>query len=363
MSSPSAPAGARREQRVERRRNLRIVAVAVAVCALLAGGTAFALTSGDEGDRPVESTDVGTKQASGPVDDCPPLTPDAPLNLWIGGDSLAGSLGPSLGEVTAATGIVQPQFDSRVSSGLTSPEFFDWPEHAAEQLPLLTPDAVAFVIGTNDAKKAPTEGEAAEQWRAEYELLTDEMMTILIGPGRDVYWVGAPIMESENFSEQIRMANEVAQRVAERHPEVTYIDAYTRFSSPEGGYLTAVESMNGEEVTVRADDGVHFTPEGGDYLADPVFALLDAEYCVGSQAVTGAAKDILETEGSTRVPGTSRDVSTPATTATTAATAPPTTAAPTSTTSSTTTTTSTTTSSTTTTTTTTTTNPVQGQDQ
>ena len=73
----------------------------------------------------------------------------------MGGDSLAGSLGPALGERTAETGVVAPTFDSRVSSGLSSPEFFDWPEHATEQLQELEAEVVVFVIGTNDYTTPP----------------------------------------------------------------------------------------------------------------------------------------------------------------------------------------------------------------
>ena len=50
-----------------------------------------------------------------------------PLKLWVGGDSLAGSLGPALGTLAGATGVVQPYFHSRVSSGLSNPSFVDWP--------------------------------------------------------------------------------------------------------------------------------------------------------------------------------------------------------------------------------------------
>ena len=93
-------------------------------------------------DTSPRSTDTTIRRA---------LTPDQPLRLWIAGDSLAGSLGPSLGAMTATTGVVQPQYDSRVSSGLLSPSFFNWPRHAAEQLRVLDPEVVVFIIGTNDA--------------------------------------------------------------------------------------------------------------------------------------------------------------------------------------------------------------------
>ena len=44
-----------------------------------------------------------------PVRQCRTLL-DAPipLRLWVGGDSLAGSLGPALGTIAGATGVVQP---------------------------------------------------------------------------------------------------------------------------------------------------------------------------------------------------------------------------------------------------------------
>ena len=81
---------------------------------------------------------------------CRALSSDDPLRLWVGGDSLAGSLGPALGELTGSTGVVQPYFDSRVSSGLANPGFFDWPDHATTEMTRLDPDVVVFIIGTND---------------------------------------------------------------------------------------------------------------------------------------------------------------------------------------------------------------------
>ncbi|MCP6769106.1 hypothetical protein NL529_30095, partial [Klebsiella pneumoniae] len=57
------------------------------------GGPDPALAAGNSPSTP--TTTIGA------VDDEPkcrsPLTPTDPLRLWIGGDSLAGSLGPSLG--------------------------------------------------------------------------------------------------------------------------------------------------------------------------------------------------------------------------------------------------------------------------
>ena len=55
------------------------------------------------------------------------LTADAPLRLWIAGDSIACSVGTGLGKKAATPGWSRPVYESRVSSGLSTPGFFDWP--------------------------------------------------------------------------------------------------------------------------------------------------------------------------------------------------------------------------------------------
>ena len=68
--------------------------------------------------RPTATTTDHDRTAHEGVDQPARSTTAAqPLRLWIGGDSLAGALGPSLGEMTAATGVVQPQYDSRSAAG------------------------------------------------------------------------------------------------------------------------------------------------------------------------------------------------------------------------------------------------------
>jgi hypothetical protein len=244
------------------------------------------------------------------------LTPDSPLRLWIGGDSLAGSLGPSLGEQTAATGIVQPVYDSRVSSGLSSPGFFDWPGHATDEMARLNPEVVVFIVGVNDwatPRTTPTDASGQPAWRAEYAQRVEEMLDTLEGPTtraqpRPVYWVGAPTLEERRKDVGAREVNAVAAAVVARHPSATYVDAYHLFSSPVGAYTATLAAPNGKSVRVRTADGVHFTPEGGDLLGVTVYGPLDARCRLDAQAVPGQPKPVVQTKGSTQVPGTHRDV-------------------------------------------------------
>jgi uncharacterized protein len=309
--------GSRREHRARRRRTWRRSLIAGLAVALLAAGTAFAvaglLRSDDGGSRGSAArshpTTTGPPATSSPADHLcrAPLNPDDPLRLWIGGDSLAGSLGPSLGELAGKTGVVQPVVDSRVSSGLLSRDFVNWPKRGGEDMFTYDPEVTVFIVGANDAKNVPEAATRDPTWREQYSALVEEMLTVLGGNGRAVYWVGAPVMADAAYSERVKGVNEVFQEVAAKHPDVTYVDAYSVFSAPDGAFASMLPVPGGRTARVRGGDGIHLTPEGGDLLAETVFERLDPVCEITQQAVPGAVKQTVEAKGSSSVPGTRRE--------------------------------------------------------
>ncbi len=230
------------------------------------------------------------------------LTPADPLRLWIAGDSLAGSIGPSLGELTANTGVVQPQYDSRVSSGLLTPDFYDWPKHAEQQLALLDPEVVVFIIGTNDANVW------SDKLADEYRIRTEAMMRELVGSKhRDVYWVGAPVAQAKQLETGVLEVNRIQQEAA-AVAGVTYVDAHAIFDDANGNYQSRFADQFGRTQIMRAGDGVHFSVAGADLISADIFAVINAEWKITNQAVLGAPKPVLETKGSTQVAGTHKSV-------------------------------------------------------
>jgi hypothetical protein len=268
-----------------------------------------------------------------------PLTDPDPLRLWVGGDSLAGSLGPSLGTIAGATGVVQPYFDSRVSSGLTNPTFFDWPSHAEKEMARLNPEVVVFIIGANDYL-APTTtttttttsttvdpsspsavnttvpvAAAAEPWKVDYAQRVDAMLTSLSAPDRTVIWVGPPPFKNEQNNAAIQQISEVSKAVIAMHPNAVFVDDYAMFLDVNGKYTDRLPDANGNLIPVRSGDGVHFTTEGGNQLARAVFSVIDTQCQVTAQAVAGVVKPTIQTEGSTLVaPGSNNRPGTVATT-------------------------------------------------
>jgi len=325
----------RRDRRRERtRRRVRRVVVAVATVAVLVGFVLLATDAVRFGgsDRPslagtvhasMDTAPTPTSTTSAAVHRCRTLTVDDPLRLWVGGDSLAGSLGPSLGTLAGATGVAQPYFDSRVSSGLGNPGFFDWPAHATTEMASLSPEIVVFIIGAND-----WDVPSGDTWKTDYTQRVDTMMKTLIGEGRrTVYWLGSPPLKDDKMNAAVVEVNAVAAEVAKLHPEVHYVDTYKLLADPDGKFAADLPDETGKIVTMRAGDGVHLTMTGADYLARNVYKLVDAQCDVTGQKVAGVTKATIQAEGSTQVaPGATG--STPPAPGGTIATTPPAPATP-----------------------------------
>ncbi|HEY7106435.1 MAG TPA: DUF459 domain-containing protein [Acidimicrobiia bacterium] len=359
----------RRDRRVVRRQDHRRRVVTLAAAIVIAIGFGLLATEtvrfgGD--DRPTlagavraEPDATSSTTTTLPGRACrADLTVDDPLRLWVGGDSLAGSLGPALGTIAGATGVVQPYFDSRVSSGLTNPGFFDWPEHAQEEMQRLNPEIAVFIIGANDYL-APRNGAPAgvsgsttstvaiagedpdattavpdEPWRTDYENRVEAMLRMLEAPGRTVIWVGPPPFKNERDDEDVKQISEASKEVVARHKDAVFVDDYALFLDQDGKYADKLPDENGNLTLVRSGDGIHLTLDGGNRLARAVYALVDAQCKTSSKAVPGVVKATIQSPGSTQVaPGSTNrsgaTVSTlPPATAQPATTQPPATTAP-----------------------------------
>jgi hypothetical protein len=212
-----------------------------------------------------------------------------PLRLWVGGDSLAGSFGPALGDRVGATGIVKTVIDYKVSSGLWSNDIRNWYERATEQMASDNPEAVVFIIGTNDTpvvNQVDANGDGVPDWQAAYRIKVARMMDLLVGPHhRTVFWLGPPTLGTKSLDRGAKAIGQImGEEALKRSPDVTYIDTYKLFSVKSGDYSRSILDENGNEIVARIADGTHFSEDGAQYLARAVFTLVDARWRLTKQA-------------------------------------------------------------------------------
>ncbi|HEX5095095.1 MAG TPA: hypothetical protein VFX21_03745, partial [Acidimicrobiia bacterium] len=101
---------------------------------------------------------------------------------------------------------------------------------------------------------------------------------------RTVLWIGSPPLRSDKSGGAEELDRVMREEAAKRRPQVLYVDAYKMFGSADGDYTDTLEDDNGKSIRVRIGDGVHLTPAGAEYLANAVFALLDARWKINEQS-------------------------------------------------------------------------------
>ncbi len=211
-----------------------------------------------------------------------PITADDPLVVWVIGDSLAGPTGKEFETAGDATGVVVTTVEGFGGTGLASPLYFDWPLYAAERLPEVQPDVVIVVVGTNDGQGMNTANGWAEmgtpEWEQAYGEIAGLFMDRLVGGSTWVYWAGPPIMSSAYRNERVLRITELIEQQAGSRYEVTYIDTFPLFSDENGNYSSVLPDDDGVPVQVRWEDGVHFTRQGAQRLADHLLAIIATDW-------------------------------------------------------------------------------------
>lgn len=205
-------------------------------------------------------------------------SPSDPAEVLILGDSDAGTFGPYLQTLLDATGIVTTKLDYKVSSGLSRPDFFDWPAHMREVVPQINPDIVIATFGGNDAQGlrnldeswAVAREPSAEdtEWREEYGRRVGDAMDYLSDGNRTLIWVGIPNDDNPDVTARMQVQDEVVRAEAAKRPKVVFINTWKLFSGRNGGWAEfVVDPRDGEGKDVRADDGFHLNQNGAEILA------------------------------------------------------------------------------------------------
>jgi hypothetical protein len=221
--------------------------------------------------------------ATGPAAPPPPApqlrTASGPLHLWVGGDSVAGFLCYEMQAIAEHDPGLSVRTHFQISTGLSRPDYYDWPAHLAQETAESHPDVVVFLVGANDDQPLQTRGGgvadfAGPEWVTEYGRRAGALMDQLRGEVRTVVWVGLPVMRSRDFGARMDVIDDAIRRQAERRPGVLFLDSRPVFADASGAYAAYLPDDSGALTLMRAPDGVHLSPQGGTRLAEAVLRLI-----------------------------------------------------------------------------------------
>ena len=251
------------------------------------GGTIGLIVAGPKPTKPVKppttaSTQPGDSKGNGSgVPTTTTTLPNGkhptsadPLRVLIVGDSLGIDMGGQLQYDLAGTGVVNAALDARESTGLTRPDYFNWPAELATDLKTASPEVVVIMIGANDAQDflgPPDVPYTSPQWNPMYAQRVSSFMQEAESGGAQVIWVGMPPMENPGLSAQMTDLDGIDQtEAAAQKPPVVYISTDKSLGTAQGGYTAFITNAAGQVVNVRTPDGTHLTPGGGQVVAQQV---------------------------------------------------------------------------------------------
>jgi hypothetical protein len=274
----------RRQRQLARRRLLVLVAFVLVVAAIIAVVVVSRGKSGEKtGDKTGGTEPKPGKTVAASASPSPKPTPQPPkvwvasksdpVRVWVGGDSMAGELGWSLGPLLEKTKVFKPILYYKTSSGICRWDFFDWGRQMETVMRTARPNAVVMMMGTNDTQSVWDDGTwiayGTTKWKTLYEKRVSDMMrTMLDGGARRVYWVGMPMMAESWRNPRMKVINKIIAKAAAENPGAEYVDAWALFVDANGDYVPGL----------RLADGVHFTPEGQQRLAKAVLKDIEKDW-------------------------------------------------------------------------------------
>lgn len=201
-------------------------------------------------------------------------------DVLLVGDSIMRQSGPPLGDHIEGFDVVNAGVNS---SGLLNPQVYDWVDALPPLLQVHRPEATVVLFIGNYAPPGDwwqdDDGQpvapATPAFFAEWAEQADEIVRHLQEAGSEIYWVLPPPVSPAEGAEIVDGLRRVYRDLAERHPDVTLIDASPALSD-DGSFTFTVRGRGDEVVQVRAADGVHLTPAGARRLATAITDAVEA---------------------------------------------------------------------------------------
>ena len=250
-------------------------------------------------EAPVVEKPVQQKKASLPPPK--PKIEKAPgaTRLMVFGDSMATDLGAALERLYAEDPNLAVINQGVGSSSFVRPDFFDWPKAVASAIEKNEFDIAVFFIGINDRQKMrlndQSYGSLTPEWTAEYSNRVAGVVKAIRGAGKPIIWVGLPPVEPPKLGKALIQVNDI-QRLAAFGGGAEFVDIYERFATEEGTYTARGPDLNGNQVRMRKDDGIHFASAGADKLAFYVNQVLRNYYRGGGTVGIEVADPLFGTD-------------------------------------------------------------------
>lgn len=193
--------------------------------------------------------------------------------VFLAGDSLMQGPAPLIAESLKNRG-VNVINASRISTGLSYPQFFNWNAAIKKIIDEKKAKVVIVFLGANDTFDIYQGNSLAkigtQNWSKIYGSRIADISHYAKLHNVALLWLGLPAMNRSDIQPHIHLMNQLYKKQVLRFNGL-YIRTDNLLGNNEASF-TPFKIINGYQVRTRSDDGVHFTPDGWMIIAKAVVA-------------------------------------------------------------------------------------------
>ncbi len=191
--------------------------------------------------------------------------------LLIGDSMMMEGLGPTLQKSLRQRTDLEVIREGRYSSGLSKPDFFNWPENLKKLLAKHNPDLLIISLGANDTQdimvgkrrfRIDTEG-----WERVYAIRVINFLELATENNRKVLWVSLPVMGRMPYANRTKLINSITADMSAFYPGVVYKNI-EHLLTQDGKYTSFIKGKDNETIRLRSKDNIHVSTAGGQILTD-----------------------------------------------------------------------------------------------
>ncbi|MBX3575631.1 MAG: DUF459 domain-containing protein [Rhizobiaceae bacterium] len=268
-----------------------------ATIALMLAITASAMAADDLGPPPRTGDETTVGSVASPIPYIRPHQTDGELQAVVMGDSMADGMYAGLYRIMKDDARLKFVKKTKVNTGIVRSDRYDWNEAARQIAGEKDYDIAILVFGANDLQSIRDGGKTFHfkqpGWETVFNRRIDDIITSLKSENIAAYWIGLPITRKDRYQEDYAYVNGLFREAAERNG-IRYVETWDAFADENGEFSAYGIGLNGKKIQLRADDGVHFTPDGYAKYASVVADVL--RYDVAAAEAALAAKVAAKTE-------------------------------------------------------------------
>lgn len=194
-----------------------------------------------------------------------------PTKVLLAGDSLMEGLGPQMQKALDGYENLTLIPIGKKSTGLSRPDFYNWPKVLEANLKKHRPDIVVMWVGTNDPQniygKTGLGEPCSDKWKYAYYDKLKEIVALTHKYKARLIFMGPPVMDKEPLNSQLQHINGLMRYTSIRY-KAGFVDTRKILADKRGKYRHQSTLSNGRSAALRTPDRIHITAAGNNLVMD-----------------------------------------------------------------------------------------------